>query len=69
MKLSKEKWEQLDELLGEIGFGGYYDLIEVLKTIIANIEPKLTDKIENENDLLALIMLISAISRNQKHEA
>jgi len=31
MRLSKEDWNKLDELLGKIGFGGYYDLLEVIK--------------------------------------
>lgn len=31
MRLTKEDWNQLDELLGKHGFGGYYDLVECLK--------------------------------------
>jgi len=36
-RLPKEKWDQLDDLLGEHGFGGYYDLVESLKIIGGNV--------------------------------
>lgn len=37
IRLPKAKWEQLDGLLGEHGFGGYYDLVECLKIVGGNI--------------------------------
>jgi len=30
-KLTYEEWEKLDDLLNKEGFGGYYDLLELLK--------------------------------------
>ena len=36
-KLSYREWEALDELLEKHGFGGYYDLLETLKMIAANL--------------------------------
>ena len=36
-RLSREEWNQLDDLLGKHGYGGYYDLIEVLKMILGEL--------------------------------
>jgi len=36
-RLSREEWNQLDDLLGKHGYGGYYDLIEVLKMVLGNL--------------------------------
>ena len=35
--LSKDEWSRLDELLGKHGFGGYYDLVECLKTVLERV--------------------------------
>lgn len=37
IRLPKAKWNQLDDLLGEHGFGGYYDLVECLKIIAGDL--------------------------------
>lgn len=31
--LSKEDFEKLDEILGKMGYGGYYDFLQCLKII------------------------------------
>jgi len=31
--LTKDEWDKLDTLLGKHGFGGYYDLLECLKSL------------------------------------
>ena len=36
-RLSKEDWDKLDTLLGKHGYGGYYDLIEILKTVLSEL--------------------------------
>ena len=36
-RLSKEEWSKLDGLLGKHGFGGYYDLVESLKTVLERV--------------------------------
>lgn len=36
-KLSKEDWNQLDDLLAKHGFGGYYDLVECLKMVLSRM--------------------------------
>ena len=37
MYLNKKDWNQLDDLLGKHGFGGYYDLVESLKICLGNL--------------------------------
>ena len=37
MRLSKEDWDKLDELLGRHGWGGYYDLVECLKIVAGDL--------------------------------
>lgn len=69
MKLSKQDWNQLDILLGKIGFGGYCDLVELLKIVIKNLNynnPKLEKKIEIEVDIHNLVHLIIRIQRRLK---
>ena len=63
MKLEKEDWNQLDNLLQKSGFGGYYDLCECLKQAIIDIN-KITKlfqckKIQETNDLLLLVRLLN----------
>jgi len=68
MKLPKDQWNQLDKLLGKIGFGGYYDCIEVLRSIAIKLSDKnedLIEKIREEDDLLVLILVISKLSGRQ----
>lgn len=56
--LSREEWNQLDTLIGKIGFGGYYDMLEYLDLIrtdlsrLAKIE---TDKQKNLADMIITI--------------
>ncbi|MBA7491265.1 hypothetical protein ES702_01810 [subsurface metagenome] len=35
--LSRADFDKLDEILGKLGYGGYYDFLEVLKIIGRNI--------------------------------
>ena len=65
MRLSKSDWNRLDELLGKIGFGGYYDLIEVLRDIVCNLKPDLSKKIRKESDLHTLVTLIYRLSEQK----
>ena len=65
MRLSKSDWNRLDELLGKVGFGGYYDLIEVLKDTARNLKPDLSDKIRKEDDLHTLVTLIYRLSEQK----
>jgi len=36
-RLTKEEWNQLDNLLNKHGFGGYYDLLECLKILLSRV--------------------------------
>jgi len=68
MKLPKDEWNQLNKLLGKIGFGGYYDCIEVLRSIaikLSNKNEDLIEKIREEDDLFVLILVISKLSGRQ----
>jgi len=64
MKLAKEDWNQLDTLLSKMGFGGYYDCIEVLRMAATNLteDEKIKHEIQREDDLVALILLIEKLS-------
>lgn len=61
MKLNKEDFNVLDRLLTKMGFGSYYDCIQLLKDIIYKIRPKLQCKLEKETDLYILIMLLARL--------
>lgn len=72
MKLTKEEWNQLDSLLGKIGFGGYYDFMEVQRQSAYNLIHRIEDKdkqtfckemIRSEKDLKTLTMLINFLSK------
>lgn len=67
MRLPKKDWEKLDELLGKIGFGGYYDLLEVVRIgLFQSCKDKFEDKeerkkyeytIRHDKDLKFLLVL------------
>lgn len=66
MKLNKEDWKKLDELLTKIGFGGYYDLVECLKMILRDFpykNEKFYKLVEKENNIHVLVNLILEIQR------
>lgn len=56
----------MDNLLSEIGFGGYYDVVETLKIIISNLDPELGKEVSEEKDIYILINIIVNISRIKK---
>ena len=62
MKLNKTDFDLLDNLLSKVGFGSYYDCIQILRDIAYNIQPKLQCKLEKETDLFVLIKLISKLT-------
>ena len=66
MKLSKEDWQQLDILLGKVGFCGYYDLVECLQMVITNISPELDNIVKNQSDIQVLVTLLITISKKGK---
>ena len=74
MKLEKEEWNQLDSLLGKLGFGGYYDLMELLRGIAYNLlerknpsyEAKDALRIGMEKDMPTLVALILFLSKGDK---
>jgi len=75
MRLNKEDFNKLDELIRKIGFGSYYDLIECLKMILDNMhlnvlkdKPILNGKIKEEIDLHVLINLILELQRRDVKE-
>jgi len=71
MRLPKEDWKKLDDLLSKIGFGGYYDLLEILKIGAFRLcKDKLKDREERkmwettimeEKDLKMLVLLINRL--------
>ena len=59
-RLSKEDWEQLETLLSKHGFGGYYDLLECLKTTINQIDKQIdTNEIKDLPTAVQTLMRIS----------
>lgn len=71
-KLYGEDWKKLDDLLGKVGFGGYFDMVETLKTIASNLAKKLLETeedkdkwyatIKEEKDILTLVLLIAYLA-------
>jgi len=61
MRLQKEDWNQLDDLLSKAGFGGYYDLIELIRDDISKLEPRATDISREEDDLLILMLMLGKV--------
>jgi len=68
MKLNRTDFDLLNDLLNKIGFGSYYDCIQLLKDAIYDIEPKLRGKMEKETDLHVIVMLINRIASKHKKE-
>lgn len=75
MRLSKEDWNKLDDLLGKIGFGGYYDLLEVLKIgayqlcdekLESEKKRKYKTTIRFEGDLKFLVLLVNFLIFKEK---
>lgn len=65
MKLNKEDFNELDKLLNKIGFGSYYDCLQLLKDAIYNLRSDLQCKLEKETDLLVLVMLVNKLSKGR----
>ncbi len=64
--LSKEDWDHLDTLLGKHGFGGYYDLIECLKTVLSRIKKDLDlSKIKDLPGVVGALMKYSKETRQE----
>ena len=61
--LSKEEWDQLDTLLGKHGFGGYYDLVECLKTVLSRITKGEVDQ-SNIKNLPTVVAALGKYSLN-----
>ena len=64
MRLSKDDWNKLDDLLSKHGFGGYYDLVECLKTVMRRIgDRKLKEGWDQEvKDLPGVVRLLLEVS-------
>lgn len=70
-RIPRSEWIQLDDLLHKVGFGGYYDLMEVLKITAKNLlvifesHQKYADLlalVEEEDDLEAIVLFIERLS-------
>jgi len=57
-RLSKEEWNQLDNLLSKHGFGGYYDLLECLKMILCRVAKGKIKREEEIKDLKTVVELL-----------
>jgi hypothetical protein len=62
--LSHEDWKKLDELLGQLGFGGYYDFKECLRLAITNLNG--SERLTGKDDIFILTMVLLELSRQQK---
>lgn len=60
--LSSEDFDVLDDLIGKHGFGGYYDLLEVLKGIITKADIMNKLKKDSEKDIKTLPEAIGVLS-------
>ena len=60
--LSSEDFDVLDRILGQHGFGGYYDLLDVLKGIISKVDIMKKLKKDSEKDIKTLPEAIGILS-------
>lgn len=65
--LTREEWNQLDDLLAKHGVGGYYDFVGCLKMVIAdyggdNLKDGWSARIKTLPDAFEMLM---AVHRNQ----
>lgn len=74
MRLTKEEWNKLDELLAKhLECGGYYDFVEILKDFIKkfvdlkNIE-RTVDRREDLKEVFDLIYALAAWKGSEKSE-
>ncbi|MDH5441530.1 MAG: hypothetical protein OEZ48_00215 [Candidatus Bathyarchaeota archaeon] len=70
MRLSKDDWNKLNDLLSKHGFGGYYDLVECLKTVLRRIgDRKLKEGWDQEvKDLPGVVRLLLEVSKPENHD-
>jgi hypothetical protein len=70
MQLKYNEWTELDALLSKMGFGGYYDVVEILKMSITNLKPEYAQDITQSKDIFELIHLLylCSISRREGKE-
>lgn len=54
--LNRWDWEKLDDILHQIGYGGYYDFLECLRQIHRNLAPEI-----NVDDVKDVRVLIGSI--------
>lgn len=68
-KLKYDEWEQLDKLLRRFGFGGYYDMLEVIKCAADDvaahlgIDHEIRNKFMAEQDLRIVVDYLSRLAR------
>jgi len=64
--MNHAEWSHLDDLLRKAGYGGYYDYIEVLKTIARNLvkddDHPILEKIEKIKDIKKATTMLKVLS-------
>lgn len=67
-RLNKMDWDKLDDLIGKMSFGGYYDLMEFLKMPVKDLiialgkgNEEIFNTLENEQELDVLIHLLNKL--------
>ena len=48
-RLNKQDWDKLDEILSKFNYGGYYDFIEVVKSMINDLALSLYPDVKLKN--------------------
>jgi len=59
--LPPDEWDVLDTLLGRIGFGGYYDLLECLNMIASDLSKIAGLEFKRQNNLCDAVTTISGL--------
>lgn len=61
--LPPNEWDLLDTLLGKIGFGGYYDMLEYMNMIASDLAKIAGLEIDRQKNLHDALTTISGLVR------
>ena len=69
MKLPRDEWKKLDDLLTKVGFGGYYDLLECLRDVGRRFNRKLeaSEDWSKEDDLHTMVKVLMKLRIDCPH--
>lgn len=62
--LNKQDWDKLDDILGKMDFGGYYDCLEYMKDALKDLALAIGIKTKKLEDIKELDVLLHVIRKS-----